>query len=424
MKNNFYKQFEDRFRGSRELILERLRGYTPFLTLLLKVHKTPKAIDLGCGRGEWLELISSLGYDAHGVDLDAGMLQNAKDYGLNVEIGDAIAYLKALPAQSMTLITGFHLVEHLPFESLHILVEESLRVLEKGGLLILETPNPENIVVATSQFYLDPTHIKPIPPELLEFLPTYYGFARTKILRLQHDERLSNNQFVNILQLLGGVSPDYAIVAQKKATKKILDLFDPLFSKEYGLSLDMLALKFEHRMLHFEAQFTQIQQIQQQAEAQFQIFTTQIAQTQQQVDIATTNAQEAWEKYYAVLNSHSWKITRPLRESVRIAKWFTTGAKAWLTFSPKSRPRRVLTKWLMYIMHYASTNAFLKYNILKILNRFPNFKFMLKKWLPKGTITSSLPQNTITVAHLSSRAQEVYFELKKISTEAKKGSSS
>ena len=89
-------------------------------------------------------------------------------------------------------------------------------MLMPGGLLILETPNPENLVVGTSHFYLDPTHQRPIPPELLSFLPEYYGFAKLKTLRLQERRELSGGKAPTLFDVLDGVSPDCAVVAQKE----------------------------------------------------------------------------------------------------------------------------------------------------------------------------------------------------------------
>lgn len=90
----------------------------------------------------------------------------------------------------LSLYLDSHIVEHIPFEDIQTLVQEAFRVLTPAGLLILETPNPENIQVATSGFYIDPTHTRPIPSQLLSFLPEYYGFKRTKILRLQEENNL------------------------------------------------------------------------------------------------------------------------------------------------------------------------------------------------------------------------------------------
>ena len=88
-----------------------------------------------------------------------------------------------------------------------------------GGLLIMETPNPENIVVATRNFYLDPTHQRPIPPMLLAFVAEYAGFARVKTLRLQESKELVNKGDVSLQDVFAGASPDYAVVAQKTCTR-------------------------------------------------------------------------------------------------------------------------------------------------------------------------------------------------------------
>lgn len=95
------------------------------------------------------------------------------------------AVLQSQADQSLIALTGFHIAEHLPFEVLQLLVMHTLRVLKPGGLLILETPNPENVSVGTCSFYMDPTHNHPLPPPLLEFLPIHYGFNRAITVRLQ-----------------------------------------------------------------------------------------------------------------------------------------------------------------------------------------------------------------------------------------------
>lgn len=248
---NFYRAFEDKYRGSRELIKSRLEVYLPFVKKIKEIEQEPKAIDLGCGRGEWLELTREFGFQSHGIDMDAGMLENVKSLGLSAELGDAVEYLKTLPDESVSIVSGFHIVEHLPFDVLQSLIQEALRVLKPGGLIILETPNPENIEVATANFYLDPTHVRPIPSQLLSFLTEYYGFERTKVLRLQESD---NTEFITLSHIIREVSPDYSVVAQKQTSSEIMSNFDELFSKEYGLSLEMLTKRFEDRLLKIEAQ--------------------------------------------------------------------------------------------------------------------------------------------------------------------------
>jgi SAM-dependent methyltransferase len=247
MADCFYRAFEDRHRGSRELVKSRLRVYEPFLELLKTVYGHGRAIDLGCGRGEWLEILGELGFLACGVDLDAGMLDACKTLDLPAEQGEAIAFLRVISDDSVAVVSGFHVAEHIAFADLQILVKEALRVLKPAGILILETPNPENLAVGTSGFYCDPTHTRPLPPALLSFLPEHYGFARVKILRLQEPaELLTVATGVGLVDVLQGVSPDYAVVAQKAAeSPDQAELFDALFAHEYGIDLRTLATRYD-----------------------------------------------------------------------------------------------------------------------------------------------------------------------------------
>jgi O-antigen chain-terminating methyltransferase len=162
-----------------------------------------------------------------------------------VDTCDAIVFLKRCPVETYSVISAFHLIEHLPVQKMHELIAGALRALKPGGLLILETPNPENIRVATVNFYLDPTHIRPVPPQLLEFLAEYYGFARIKTLRLQEPLNLSQgNSKISLMDLFFSVSPDYAIVAQKEAEPQIMRLFDEAFNRDYGVSLEEIISRF------------------------------------------------------------------------------------------------------------------------------------------------------------------------------------
>ncbi len=173
--DGFYSTFEDQFRGSRAAILERLKRYLPLIT---ETNLAPQAkiIDLGCGRGEWLELLQTAGYDPIGVDLNRLTLDQCAAQQLTVIQADALTYLQSLPDQSVAAVTGFHIIEHLPFDVLTTLVAEAFRVVQPGGFVLFETPNPRNLLVSSFTFYLDPTHRNPIPAEVMQFLLRYTGF--------------------------------------------------------------------------------------------------------------------------------------------------------------------------------------------------------------------------------------------------------
>ena len=254
--NSFYREFEDRYRGSREQILARLQVYLPWMKAVLDSFPGGEVLDLGCGRGEWLEFSRTQGFRVMGIDQDPAMLAGCSALQLPVQCADAIAYLQNAPADSYVVVSAFHLVEHLNFEQLQILVRESLRVLKPAGLLILETPNPENLTVSSCSFYLDPSHLKPLPPQLLAFLPEQIGFSRVKIMRMQEPPYLHQvNQSIGLQEVIGGVSPDYAVIAQKEAALVLSKIYDTLFVSNYGFSLDDLV---EQYVIHTESRFEEL----------------------------------------------------------------------------------------------------------------------------------------------------------------------
>ena len=286
MSDGFYRAFEDQHRGSRELIKARQRVYLPFIDPLKAIYPDASALDLGCGRGEWLELLTESGFKASGVDLDDGMLAVCRERGLAVQTKDAVAGLQEQSDQSLVVVSGFHLAEHIPFDALQSLISESLRALKPAGLLILETPNPENIVVGTANFYLDPTHRQPIPPLLLSFLAEYCGFARVKVIRLQGPVDLNAGRKLNMHDVLGGVSPDYAIVAQKAAPEEVLRSVSLAFEEEYGVTLGQLSSAYDQQME---------------------------IRLQQTVDLAQQALAKSVHALDAIYASSSWRVTKPLR---------------------------------------------------------------------------------------------------------------
>ena len=198
--DDFYEFFQKDFRGGRDEITERLSKYKVYLDPLLE-SENKHVIDLGCGRGEWLELLGAWGFEAIGYDLDDGMLEHCKKHHLNAHKGDALQALKEMKDGSKAVISSFHVIEHLTFQEIRLLFSECYRVLMPGGILILETPNTENILVMTETFWLDPSHIHPLPPGLLSFLARYHGFDLNVIIRVNERSDNKNSDNINLEDL-------------------------------------------------------------------------------------------------------------------------------------------------------------------------------------------------------------------------------
>ncbi|MBV9388351.1 MAG: class I SAM-dependent methyltransferase [Chroococcidiopsidaceae cyanobacterium CP_BM_ER_R8_30] len=214
----FYAAFEEQFRGSRAEIIDRLTAYLPLIEKVKVNTQDLPILDLGCGRGEWLELLHESGYTARGLDINRSMVEQCQARKLEVIEGDAISYLQTLPDASLGVITGFHIVEHLSFTVLIKLLGETVRVLKPGGLSIFETPNPKNLVVGACNFYSDPTHRHPIFPETIQFLLRYIGLSNVEILYLHPAEASPFTQEDMGSQVLHNWffgARDYAVVGHK-----------------------------------------------------------------------------------------------------------------------------------------------------------------------------------------------------------------
>ena len=214
--DEYYLAFENRFRGSRKSILKRYEKYLTYID----ISSVTKALDIGCGRGEWVELLQRHSIDALGVDLNYAMVEDAKRHGVkNIIVKDIFDFLSDSEDESYDLITAFHIIEHIPFNKLLTLLSEIKRVLKPQGKMILETPDPTNLLVSSLTFYNDPTHLHPLPPDVVSFMIEYIGFKKIQVIKLHpfdtdmHIKEQSHS--ANMLNNLLFKEQDYMVISIK-----------------------------------------------------------------------------------------------------------------------------------------------------------------------------------------------------------------
>jgi 2-polyprenyl-3-methyl-5-hydroxy-6-metoxy-1,4-benzoquinol methylase len=212
----FFVALGDRFRGPPELVTERLRVYLPTVR---SAGLGGPALDLGCGRGEWLDMMRESAIEAVGVEQSPRLVGICRDKGLQVVEADLEAFLEQGPAEQWQIVTAFHVIEHLGWPGWYVFLRQCHRVLRPGGMLILETPNPGNLITAANRFHLDPTHQHPLPDALLEFAAKSVGFGPNQIMPLHHElegapKAAPSGTIAEIARHLFG-SQDYALIARK-----------------------------------------------------------------------------------------------------------------------------------------------------------------------------------------------------------------
>ena len=223
-----YPAFEAFFRGQRNEIKERLSTYLPLVDLL-SFDNRGTFLDIGSGRGEWLELLAEHSIKGKGIDSNSEFVQTCHQLNLDTLEADLFDFLPEQKKEHYNLISGFHLIEHIAPEKHSWFLDTVFRLLAPGGVLILETPNPENVTVGSCNFYIDPTHRRPLPSQLLHFLALQAGFASPLIARLNRHtvgeplRKMSGsepgathyNQLVEIIASRLLQAPDYALIAFK-----------------------------------------------------------------------------------------------------------------------------------------------------------------------------------------------------------------
>lgn len=168
-------RFEDEFRGSREDLLGRYQDVAS------RLAGSGPVFDLGCGRGEFVELLVAMGIEAWGVDLDAELVKMATDRGLPVEHGDGLRILDRMDDESLGGLVLIQVVEHLTPQEVVDLVDVATAKVRPGGKVLVETVNPQSLYVFAHAFYVDPTHLRPVHPAYLMFLFKEAGFGSVDI---------------------------------------------------------------------------------------------------------------------------------------------------------------------------------------------------------------------------------------------------
>ncbi len=230
LEESLYLSFEDLHRGNREEIKARQRPYLAYFEGCRNV------LDIGCGRGEFLELLRESGISAKGVDLNPTMVDACRKLGLEAEEADAVSHLSGLKQGHYDGIFCAQVIEHLSWGQLLALIKLGHEKLAEGGKLIMETINPQSLSVFCGAFYLDPTHVKPVHPLTLQFACKAVGFASADIryasfypdeMKLAEVDffrrtgdisdklvNVLNNNVIQLNELLYGPQ-DYAVIAVK-----------------------------------------------------------------------------------------------------------------------------------------------------------------------------------------------------------------
>ncbi|QIE24856.1 Methyltransferase domain protein [Caballeronia sp. SBC1] len=456
--DDFYRALEDRFRGSRDLIKARQSVYLPVVEALLQ-RVPKKIIDIGCGRAEWLELLGARGLSAEGLDLNDEFVAKGQQAGLSVIKGDATDYLGLQPDQSYTLVSAFHVVEHLGFEKLLTFMKEAHRVLDDGGAMLLETPNPANLVVGACNFYLDPTHERPIPSILLSFAAEFSGFERVVVVPVNRDflqndlellpSELSGasvvNKVVSALDQNFMQAPDYAIIAFKKADNESIPIAESLvtpsalpisqketedvnalFARVLEAEKERAALQGKAELAAAEAAYLKeraarneerlrevrlraeadLRASKEQAAARASELEAQLHQAQSRAVAAEDVAHRAQHHVAAMMASTSWRLSSPLRAG---------GLTVRKIGRSKAAVNRLARLGLLHAAAYVRCRPVLRQRIANVLSRMPRVRAGLIKMAGfdaiQGVVTGAAMPAVESIDRLTARGRKVHADL-------------
>lgn len=219
-----YFAFQNAFRGTRTTIRQRQSIYLPYF----ESERDLPVLDIGCGRGEFLQLLKEKKIPAFGIDLYSEYVVEGALHDLDIRQGDGIAFLQNTDLKFGGIMVS-QVVEHISFEQLQILCKAAYEKLQQNAYLVIETPNPMSVSVFTNSFYLDPTHQRPVHPFMLQYLLKEIGFSDVQIVfteasRMEGLPKIKSDSIDNLEELNAGIqrvsdmlfgSQDYAVIAKK-----------------------------------------------------------------------------------------------------------------------------------------------------------------------------------------------------------------
>ncbi|MCB0105976.1 MAG: class I SAM-dependent methyltransferase [Caldilineaceae bacterium] len=171
LEHRYYQYLRNHQYASTDALLAVLRCYLPYFAGFQRV------LDIGCGHGEFLQLLTEEGHEAVGIDIDPAMVATCRDHGLTAHEGDAIVWLQQ-QKEPFDAIFSSNVIEHLDAPTVQALIRSAHAALRPGGLLLIGTPNPESLIVQFHEFWRDPTHVRLYSRQLIEFFFADAGFAK------------------------------------------------------------------------------------------------------------------------------------------------------------------------------------------------------------------------------------------------------
>ncbi len=210
-----YAKFEDKFRGDEELVKGRQRAYLDYLNREFEV------LDIGCGRGEFLEILKEAGFRARGIDSSPQMVARCRAKGLDVEQAEALGYISSRKDNLGNVFLS-QVVEHMDYKDIYTLIKSCWQKMAKESLLLIETINPNSFYAQSRAYVIDPTHVGLVSPETLSYTFDKIGFRNLRIIYKSPVPR--KDRLALVTQEIGDKRLDRAISKINDDLKKIDDI--------------------------------------------------------------------------------------------------------------------------------------------------------------------------------------------------------